>query len=170
MSGPQKHDNLFPTFNCTLSRVIQHSESQNSQRNKQQQQYSDFLSPLFGDTRPSAHFLTRRAVLNIAITVSTPSPAAAASVCGLESLNKWLPSCGHHHGAAIMWSLAPCPELARHVSMLCLVSNSKIENNQNIFFNNAPLKDSLWMINNAKLKVKQNNIIPELNPSLANIN
>ena len=56
------------------------------------------------------------------------------------------------------------------VSVMFYASNSRIGNNLNIFFNNAPLKDSLWMINNAKLKVKQNNMIPELNPSLANIN
>ena len=167
----QKHDNLFPAFNCTLSRVIQHSESQHNK----QQQYSDFL--------------TGRGLATLScLATSWPDPG-----CSQYSRNNsnytLLPrplsvvwkvlTSGCHHVATSMSChhvvTSPVSRVGSHTSQhtcLCYFfwATKKIENNKNIFFNNAPLKDSLWMINNAKLKVKQNNIIPELNPSLANIN
>ena len=107
----QKHDNLFPAFNCTLSRVIQHSESQHNK-----QQYSDFLTEVWRHSSvwplPDQTGCSQYSRNN-----SNYTPAAAATLCGLESLNKWLPSCGHHHGLP---SCGHKPRVQARTRLTCL--------------------------------------------------
>ena len=112
----QKHDNLFPAFNCTLSRVVLFNILSLNTINSNIQ----IFSPRFGDTLVSGHFLTRRAVPNIlAITVTTlllPRP--------LSVVWKVLTS-GCHHVVTIMGChhvvTSPVSRLA-HVSRVCVMS------------------------------------------------